>query len=68
MSWRSLGRNLRTAWLINNWTDNMGLGEQRHFTDLHPSQCVAAVGGGVKAIFSRRRSASNPPNCSAMRA
>jgi hypothetical protein len=26
MSWRSLGRNLRTAWLINNWTDNMGLG------------------------------------------
>src|SRR5246127_3418052 len=54
MSRRSLGRNLRTAWRINNsrcpttWV--------LAIADLRPRQCVPAVGGGVKAIFSRRRS------------
>jgi hypothetical protein len=38
--------------------DNVGSGNS---ADLRPRQCVPAVGGGVKAIFSRRRSISNPP-------
>ena len=38
--------------------DNTGSSNR---ADLRPHQCVPAVGGGVKAIFSRRRSISNPP-------